>query len=80
VSHRARRLGHVIRLARYLRVEDIRHEVPPPAFGAEKQARPVPYILSRDQIRRLISAAARSGCPTLRRDTYSTFFALLACT
>jgi integrase len=33
-----------------------------------------------DQIRQLILAAARSGYRTLRRDTYSTLFALLACT
>ena len=80
VPQRARRLGNVIRLARYLRAEDIRHEVPPPAFGPEKRRRPVPHILSPDQIRRLISAASRSGYRTLRRDTYSTLFALLACT
>jgi integrase len=80
VSQRARRLGQVIRLARYLHAEDIRHEVPHPAFGAEKRTRPAPCILSPDQIRQLISAAARSGHRTLRRDTYSTLFALLACT
>jgi integrase len=80
VPQRARRLGHVIRLARYLRAEDIHHEVPPPAFGAEKRSRRAPYILSPDQIRALISAASRSGYRTLRRDTYSTFFGLLACT
>ncbi|MGB8299176.1 MAG: tyrosine-type recombinase/integrase [Polyangia bacterium] len=80
VSQRARRLGQVIRLARYLHAEDIRHEVPAPAFGAEKRTRPAPYILSPDQIRQLISAAARSGHRTLRRDTYRTLFALLACT
>ncbi len=80
VSQRARRLGHVIRLARYLRAEDVRHEVPPPVFGAEKRARPAPYILSPDQIGQLVSAAARSGYRTLRRDTYSTLFALLAAT
>lgn len=70
----------MIRLARYLRAEDIRHEVPPSVFGAEKRTRPAPCILSPDQIRQLISAAARSGYRTLRRDTYSTLFALLACT
>jgi len=78
VPQRARRLGHVIRLARYLRAEDAGHEVPPAVFGAEKRARPAPYILSPDQIRQLVSAAARSGYRTLRRDTYSTLFALLA--
>jgi hypothetical protein len=29
VPQRARRLGHVIRLVRFLRAEDARHEVPP---------------------------------------------------
>lgn len=80
VPQRARRLGIVIRLARYLRAEDDRHEVPPAVFGAEKPPRPVPYILSHDQIRQLIHAAAQSGYRTLRRETYSTLFALLACT
>ena len=80
MSQRARRLGDVIRLARYLRAEDIRHEVPPPVFGSEKRSRPAPYILAPHQIRQLILAASRSGYRTLRRDTYSTFFALLACT
>ena len=80
VPQRARRLGHVIRLAHYLRAEDLHHEVPPPVFGAEKRSRPVPYILSPDQIRQLVLAASRSGYRTLRRDTYSTLFALLAST
>ena len=80
VSQRARRLGHVIRLARYLRAEDRHHEVPPAVFGAEKRSRPTPYILSPDQIRQLVLAASRSGYRTLRRDTYSTLFALLAST
>jgi integrase/recombinase XerD len=80
VPQRARRLGHVIRLARYLRAEDLHHEVPPAVFGAEKRSRPVPYILAPDQIRQLVLAASRSGYRTLRRETYSTLFALLACT
>jgi integrase len=80
VPQRARRLGHVIRLARYLRAEDLHHEVPSAVFGAEKRSRPVPYILSPDQIRQLVLAASRSGYRTLRRDTYSTLFALLAST
>jgi len=80
VSQRARRLGHVIRLARYLRAEDRDHEVPPAVFGAEKRTRPTPYILSPEQIRQLVLAASRSGYRTLRRDTYRTVFALLAST
>lgn len=80
VSQRARRLGTVIRFTRYLRAEDERHERPPAVFGAEKAPRPVPYIFFQDQIRQLIDAASRSGYRSLRRDTYSTLFALLACT
>ena len=80
VSQRARRLGHVIRLARYLRAEDRDHEVPPAVYGAEKRSRPTPYILSPEQIGQLVLAASRSGYRTLRRDTYSTVFALLAST
>jgi integrase len=80
LSQRARRLGCVRRLARYLRAEDPRHEVPPATFGAETRQRPVPFILSKDQVRQLVLAASKSGYRTLRRDTYSTLFALLACT
>lgn len=80
VPQRARRLGMVIRFARYLRAEDARHEIPPAIFGAEKRPRPAPYILSQDQIRQLVEAASRSGYRTLRRETYRTLFALLAST
>lgn len=80
MTQRARRLGVVRRFARYLRAEDARHEMPPAAFGAERRPRPVPYILSLEQIRRLVEAASRSGYRTLRRDTYATLFALLAST
>jgi integrase len=80
VPQRARRLGMVIRFTRYLRAEDERHEIPPAVFGAERRPRPVPYILSQDQIRQLLHAASQSGYRTLRRESYSTLFALLACT
>ncbi len=78
---RARRLGDVIRLSRYLRAEDPRHDLPPPVFGAEHHPRPVPYIFSEEEIRRLIQAASGLGRQdAFRGVTYSTFFALLACT
>jgi integrase/recombinase XerD len=79
-SQRACRLGTVIRFARYLRAEDQRHDVPPAMFGAERPPRPTPYILPPEAIRQLVDAASRSGHRTLRRATYSTLFALLACT
>ena len=78
---RARRLGQVIRLARYLRAEDQRHEIPPTIFGCEKGPRPVPYIFSVDNVKRLVEAASGLGRrDPFRGQTYSTFFALLACT
>ena len=80
VSQRARRLGTVIRFARYLRAEDERHEVPPAIFGVEKPPRPAPYILTPEQTQQLIDAASRLVYRTLRRATYSTLFSLLACT
>ena len=79
MPQRGRRLGIVIRLARYLRTEDERHEVPPAVCGAEKPPRRTPYILTAEQIRQLIKAALRAR-PRLARATYSTLFSLLACT
>ncbi len=80
-SHqRARRLANVARLARFLRAEDARHEIPPAVFGSESRARPTPYILSDEQIRELVRVVGQSGYRTLRRQTYSTLFALLSCT
>ena len=80
IHQRARRLGKVIRFARYIRAENQSHELPPPVFGSEKRTRPIPYIFSQDNIQRLVQAASQSGYRTLRRKTYSTLFALLACT
>ena len=77
---RAQRLGDVARFARYLQAEDAQHEIPPAAFGSERRQRPTPYILSDEQIGQIIRLAAQSGYRTLRRQTYRTFFALLACT
>lgn len=80
VYQRARRLGNVIRFARYVRAEDPSHELPLAVFGSEERARPIPYIFSQDNIKRLVRAASQSGYRSLRRLTYSTLFALLACT
>ena len=80
VPQRARRLGVVIRFSRHLHAEDERHEIPPPFFGTERRPRRVPYVLSQEQVAQLVDAASRAGYRTLRRATYSTLFALLACT
>jgi integrase/recombinase XerD len=78
-NERARRLGDVARMARFLRADE-RHEIPPAVFGSLSRARPTPFILSDEQIAEIVQLAARSGYRTLRRQTYSTLFALLACT
>jgi integrase/recombinase XerD len=81
VTQRARRLGQVIRFSRYIRAEDQHHEVPPAVFGCEKGPRPVPYIFSKNDIQRVIQVASDLGRRNVfRGQTYSTFFALLACT
>ena len=81
LSTRARRLGQVIRFARYIRAEDPHHEMPPTVFGSESRPRPVPYIFSADEIQRILQAASELGKRnTFRGHTYNTFFALLACT
>ena len=81
LSQRARRLGLVIRFARYMHAADERHELPPTVFGSERRRRPVPYIFSRDNIQRLILAASELGRRyAFRGLTYNAFFALLACT
>jgi integrase/recombinase XerD len=80
VHQRAHRLGEVIRFTRYIRAEDQSHELPPPVFGGEGSPRPIPYIFSRDDIQRLVQAASKAGYRSLRQKTYSTLFALLACT
>lgn len=79
-GERARRLGDVIQFARYVRAEDPRHELPPAAFGSENRRRPVPYIFSSHEIEHLVQGAYQPVYDDLRRDTYSTLFALLACT
>ena len=79
VPQRARRLGIVIRFARYLRAEDVRHEVPPAVFGRDRRPRPTPYILTHKQIQQVVIAASRSRYRPCR-PTYSTLFSLLSCT
>lgn len=80
VFQRARRLADVARFARYLHAEDVHHEIPSAVFGSESRPRRPPYILSDEQICALVQLAAQSGYRTLRRQTYSTLFALLSCT
>jgi integrase/recombinase XerD len=75
----ARRLGIVIRFARYLRTENVRHEVPPAVFGRDRRSRPTPYILTEKQIQQVVIAGSRSRYRSCG-PTYGTLFSLLSCT
>ena len=77
---RARRLWVVIRFARFARAEDAKHEVPLPVFGSETWPRRAPFILSQDEIARLMKAASCFGTHPMQGATYGTLIGLLACT
>jgi len=78
--HRARRLAAVIRFTRHVRAEDPAHELPPAYYGSTGLVRPAPYVLSPDDVRRLVDVASKFKGHPLRADTYRTLFSLLACT
>ena len=74
-------LATIVPFARYLQVEDERHEVPPPpsrVFGPRRSRR-IPFIYSQNELNRLLQAAMSLGpFGSLRPHTYATLFALLA--
>jgi len=59
VAQRHTRYQTVCRFAQYLRVEDSRHESPPPNHFGYRKSRRVPHIYSRDEIDGLVLAAMR---------------------
>ena len=83
---RADRLQGVIHLARYLRAEDPRHEIPSSSVFVYKRQRPVPFIYRQTDVVRLVHEATRleparlepvdSSLPV----TLSTLLSLLAST
>jgi integrase/recombinase XerD len=80
-GQRRRRFQRIVQLARYLNAEDDHHEIPPDGHFPGCRHRPVPYIYTPDEARRLIEVAARLGPPgSLRPRTVSTVLALLFAT
>ena len=80
-AQRHTRLQTVIRFARFISAEDPRHEIPPEGLFCGRRHRPMPYIFSDDEIQQLLGVASRLGPPgSLRPQTYSTLFGLLAVT
>ena len=77
-GQRHHRLNTVARFARYVRVEDDRHEVPPKNAFGPKRSRRVPFIYTQDDTEYLIRAASQLGPEgSLRPHTYSALLALL---
>jgi integrase/recombinase XerD len=80
-SQRGHRLDVIRIFARYARIEDPHHEVPPVGVFSSRRPPYRPFIFTDDQIRQVLEYAARlppSG--SLRPWTYCTLFSLLAVT
>jgi len=81
VAQRHVRYQAVSLLAKYLCVEDSRHESLPPNYFGYRKVRRLPHIYSRDEIAGLILAAARiPSFDSLRSKTYAMLISLLAAT
>lgn len=80
-AQRHNRLTTIIRFAHFMHAEDSLHEIPPEDVFWGRRQRPTPYIFSDEEIQRLVIYARQLGPPdTLRPQTYSTLFGLLAVT
>jgi integrase len=81
VAQRHTRYQTICHFGQYLRVEDPRHESPPPNHFGYRKTRRVPHIYSRGEIDGLVLAATRllSSDP-LRPKTYAALISLLAAT
>lgn len=80
-SQRGYRLDVVRLFARYAKLEDPRHEVPPVGVFSSRRPPYRPFIFDADQIQRILHyAAALPPTGSLRPWTYCTLFSLLAVT
>ncbi len=79
-GQRVKRLLVLIGFARFLHAEDARHEIPSPEIPP-RTPRPLPYIFTPEQIRRLVAAAANlEPRGSMRALTLGTLFNLLIVT
>lgn len=80
-GQRRRHYQRIVQLAGYLHAEDPRHEIPPSHHFPGRRQRPVPYIYTPDEARRLVETAARLGpAGSSRPRTVGTVVALLFAT
>jgi integrase len=78
---RYNRMQHLNIFARYIHLEDDRHEVPPSQVFAHKRHRRPPHIYTDGEVRALVEAAGRlEPAGSCAPETYATIFALLAVT
>jgi|MudIll2142460700_1097286.scaffolds.fasta_scaffold33633_2 integrase len=78
---RAKRLGILLPLARFLHAEDPRHELLPRPLVDLNPARPLPYLFSPTDLKRLVQAAGElPPRRSLRPHTFRTLFGLLGVT
>jgi len=81
VAQRHTRHRTVCRFAQYLRVDDLRHELPPANHFGYRKTRRVPHIYSRDEISGLVLAATRlCSSDSLLPRTYAALISVLAAT
>ena len=81
VAQRHTRYQTICHFAQYLRVEDPRHETPPPNHFGYRKTRRVPHIYSRGEIGGLVLAATQlPSSASLRPKTYAALISLLAAT
>jgi len=81
IAQRHTRHQTICRFAQYLRVENLRHELPPANHFGYRKTRRVPHIYSRDEINGLVLAATRLSSPdSLLPRTYAALISLLAAT
>ena len=80
-GQRVHRYNVVIRLARYAQLEDDQHEIPPYGLLGNKRKRKPPFIFTQAELNNLLMAACELlPANSIQPHTYSSLFALLACT
>jgi integrase len=80
-GQKVHRYNIVIRLARYAQLEDNQHQIPPHGLLGNKRKRKPPFIFTRVELDNLLKAAYQlQPADSIQPQSYSTLFALLACT
>ena len=75
------RFRQVVKFAQFLQAEDATHEIPSLYSFHHQYERPLPYIYSKEEIGKMMGAAAKlQKCYPLRKETYGTLIGLIAST